>query len=57
MNVMLDQTTIDSLDVVAEEVQETRSYVIEEMLKYCLQESILDELFPPEEDGDQEEEG
>lgn len=57
INVVLDQQTIDDIDVVAEEVEETRSYVIEEMLKYCLQESVLDELFPPEEDGDQEEEG
>jgi len=56
ISIVLPKDVRDSLDLVADEVQETRSSVLEEMIRYCLEEDHLNELFPYEETGEDEEE-
>ena len=48
ITVVLPTDLIKSLDILGDEVEETRSSIIETMLWYCLEEEHLDELFPHE---------
>ena len=50
VSVVLPQDVIDAVEVVAEEVEETRSSVIETFLRYCLEEEHLNEIYPYEDE-------
>ena len=52
VSVVLPQDLLDSLEIVEKEVEETRSFVIETMIRYCLEEEHLNEIYPYEDEGE-----
>jgi metal-responsive CopG/Arc/MetJ family transcriptional regulator len=50
VSVVLPQDVLDSLEIVENEVEETRSSVIETFLRYCLEEEHLNEIYPYEDE-------
>lgn len=56
LSISLPEYIVDGVEQIAEEAETFRSSVIEIFLDYCLgKESIVDELFPPKEEGEGEE--